>query len=114
MVIFILLVIIAILFVFSCVIIYSASTRYFNSAELTMRARNSKSVDTFFTTYNNGDPDSFTLGAYKFVENFLYRDIMEVWVIDKNGRMIVSSFVATLVIGIEVPLERERGSITIR
>ncbi len=87
----ILLVIIAILFVFSCVIIYSASTRYFNSAELTMRARNSKSVDTFFTTYNNGNPDSFTLGAYKFVENFLYSDIMEVWVIDKNGKMIVSS-----------------------
>lgn len=87
----ILVVIVAILFVFSCVIIYSASTRYFNSAELTMRARNSKSVDTFFSAYNNGDPDNFTLGAYKFVENFLYRDIMEVWVIDKNGKMIVSS-----------------------
>ncbi len=87
----ILLVIIAIMFVFSCVIIYSASTRYYNSAELTIRARNSKSVDTFFSTYSGGDADSFTLGAYKFVENFLYRDIMEVWVIDKNGRMIVSS-----------------------
>ena len=87
----ILVVIIAILFVFSCIIIYSASSRYFNSAELTIRARNSKSVDTFFSAYNNGDSDSFTLGAYKFVENFLYADIMEVWVIDKNGKMIVSS-----------------------
>lgn len=87
----ILLVIVAILFVFSCVIIYSASTRYYNSAELTIRARNSKSVDTFFSTYSGGDSDNFTLGAYKFVENFLYRDIMEVWVIDKNGKMIVSS-----------------------
>lgn len=87
----ILLVIVAILFLFSCIIIYSASTRYYNSAELTIRARNSKSVDTFFSTYNSADPDSFTLGAYKFVENFLYRDIMEVWVIDKNGKMIVSS-----------------------
>ncbi|MBR2893279.1 MAG: HAMP domain-containing histidine kinase [Clostridia bacterium] len=87
----ILLVIVAILFLFSCIIIYSASTRYYNSAELAIRARNSKSVDTFFSTYNSADPDSFTLGAYKFVENFLYRDIMEVWVIDKNGKMIVSS-----------------------
>lgn len=87
----ILLVIIAILFVFSCIIIYSASTRYFNSAELAIRARNSKSVDTFFSTYNTGSDENFTLGAYKFVENFLYRDIMEVWVIDKNGKMIVSS-----------------------
>ncbi len=87
----ILLVIVAILFVFSCTIIYSASSRYFNSAELAIRARNSKSVDTFFSTYNNGNDDNFTLGAYKFVENFLYRDVMEVWVIDKNGKMIVSS-----------------------
>ncbi len=87
----ILLVIVSILFVFSCIIIYSASTRYFNSAELAIRARNSKSVDTFFSAYNNGDDENFTLGAYKFVENFLYRDIMEVWVIDKNGKMIVSS-----------------------
>ena len=87
----ILLVIIAILFTFSCIIIFSASTRFYNSAELTIRARNSKSVDSFFAAYNNGDSDQFTLGAYKFVENFLYRDIMEVWVIDKNGKMIVSS-----------------------
>lgn len=87
----ILLVIVAILFAFSCIIIYSASTRYFNAAELAIRARNSKSVDTFFSTYNTGNDDNFTLGAYKFVENFLYRDIMEVWVIDKNGKMIVSS-----------------------
>ncbi len=87
----VLLVIIAILFVFSCIIIYSASTRYFNAAELAIRARNSKSVDTFFSTYNTGSDDYFTLGAYKFVENFIYRDTMEVWVIDKNGKMIVSS-----------------------
>lgn len=87
----VLLVIVAILFVFSCIIIYSASTRYYNAAELAIRARNSKSVDTFFSTYNTGSDDNFTLGAYKFVENFLYRDTMEVWVIDKNGKMIVSS-----------------------
>ncbi len=87
----VLLVIIAILFMFSCIIIYSASTRYYNSAELTIRARNSKSVDSFFAAYNNGNDEYFTMGAYNFVENFLYRDIMEVWVIDKNGKMIVSS-----------------------
>ncbi len=80
-----------IMFLFSCVIIYSSCTRYFNSVELTMRARNSRYVDTFFSAYNNGDADTFTKGAYEFVENFQYKDIMEVWVIDKNRKLLVSS-----------------------
>lgn len=80
-----------IMFWFSCIIIYSSCTRYFNTAELAMRARNSKSVDTFFSTYNDGDADTFTIGAHEFVENFQYRDIMEVWVLDKNGKLVVSS-----------------------
>ena len=87
----ILLVFTVIMFLFSCVIIYSSCTRYFNSAELTISARNSKSVDTFFSAYNNGDADTFTIGAYEFVENFQYKDIMEVWVIDKNRKLLASS-----------------------
>lgn len=87
----VLLVFTAVMFLFSCIIIYSSCSRYFNSAELTIRARNSKSVDTFFISYNNGDAETFTIGAYEFVENFQYRDIMEVWVLDKNGKLIVSS-----------------------
>ena len=38
----VLLVITVIMFLFSCVIIYSSCTRYFNSVELAIRARNSK------------------------------------------------------------------------
>ena len=87
----VLLVFTAVMFLFSCIIIYSSCTRYFNSAELAIRARNSKSVDTFFSEYNNGDADTFTMGAYEFVENFQYKDIMEVWVLDKNGKLLVSS-----------------------
>ena len=87
----ILLVFTAIMFLFSCIIIYSSCTRYFNSAELAIRARNSKSVDTFFSAYNNGDADTFKMGAYEFVENFQHKDIMEVWVIDKNRKLLVSS-----------------------
>ncbi len=87
----IMLVFVVIMFLFSCIIIYSSCTRYFNSAELAIRARNSKSVDTFFSEYNDGKSDTFTLGAHEFVENFQYRDIMEVWVLDKNGKLIISS-----------------------
>lgn len=82
---------IAILFIFSCVIVFSVCTRYFNSAELAMRVRNTKSVDTFFTSYNDGTEETFSLGAFEFVENFAYKDIMEVWVIDKDGKAVISS-----------------------
>lgn len=82
---------IAILFIFSCVIVFSVCTRYFNSVELAMRVRNTKSVDTFFTSYNDGAEETFSLGAFDFVENFAYKDIMEVWVIDKDGKPIISS-----------------------
>lgn len=85
------LVITLIMFAFCCIIAYSSCTRYFNSAELTIRARNSKSVDTFFSAYNTGDDETFTMGAYEFVENFQYKDLMEVCVIDKNRKIIVSS-----------------------
>ena len=87
----VLLVITVIMFLFSCVIIYSSCTRYFNTVELAIRARNSKHVDTFFSAYNDGDADTFAKGAYEFVENFQYKDIMEVWVIDKNRKLVVSS-----------------------
>lgn len=82
---------IAILFIFCCIIVFSVCTRYFNSAELAMRVRNTKSVDTFFTSYNDGTEETFSLGAFEFVENFAYKDIMEVWVIDKDGKAIISS-----------------------
>lgn len=87
----VLLVMTVVLFIFSCIIVYFSCTKYFNSAEMAIRARNSKSVDTFFSTYNNADEDAFTIGAYEFVKNFQYKDIMEVWVLDKNGKLIVSS-----------------------
>lgn len=87
----ILLVIIAIFLAFTCVVLYSVFNRYFSSAEQTIRARINKSVDTFFASYIAGDDELFAVGAGEFVETFLYKDIMEVWVLDKNGRMIVSS-----------------------
>ena len=87
----VLLVMTIVLFIFSCIIVYFSCTKYFNATELAIRARNSKSVDTFFSAYNTADEETFTIGAYEFVENFQYKDIMEVWVLDKNGKLIVSS-----------------------
>lgn len=82
---------VAILLSLATVILYSVYTRYFTAAEMTIRARISPSVDAFFSNYNNGDEDFFALGASEFVENFAYKDKMELWVLDKKGRIVVSS-----------------------
>ena len=79
------------LFLIMCILLYSVSARYYNAAEVTIRARVSKTIDTFFTYYNNGDEDLFFKGASDYIESFQYKDIMEVWVLDKKGNPIISS-----------------------
>lgn len=82
---------VAVLLALGTVIIYSVYTRYVTAAEMTIRARISPNVDSFFSLYNTGDEDLFALGANEFVENFTYKDKMELWVLNKNGKTIVSS-----------------------
>ncbi len=73
------------------VILYSVYTRYISAAEMTIRARISPSVDHYFSYYNTGDDDFFALGANDFVESFAYKDKIELWVLDKNGKIVASS-----------------------
>lgn len=80
-----------ILLALASIILYSVYTRYITAAEMTIRARISPSVDHYFSYYNTGDDDFFALGASDFVENFAYKDKMELWVLDKNGRIVVTS-----------------------
>ena len=51
-----------------------------------------KSVDTYFLPYSNADDESFALIAADFVDSFLYKDMMEVWVLDKNGNSAIISY----------------------
>ena len=87
----ILLSMIIVLLVCSAIILFSIYNRYQNHAEQTIRARITKSVDTYFMPYSNSDDEEFALIAADFVDSFLYKDMMEVWVLDKNGNMIASS-----------------------
>lgn len=87
----ILMVTITILLILAAAILYSVYTRYITTAELTIRARISSTVDNYFSNYNTNDENYFALGANDFVKNFDYKDIMEVLVLDKNGNTIVSS-----------------------
>ncbi len=87
----ILLSIITVLLICSGMILFSIYNRYQNHAEQTIRARITKSVDTYFLPYSEADEETFAQIAADFVDSFLYKDIMEVWVLDKDGNMIVSS-----------------------
>ena len=87
----ILMVTVAILIVLAVTILYSVYTRYITTAELTIRARISSTIDNFFSNYNTSDDNSFAIGANDFVKNFAYKDIMEALVLDRDGKTIVSS-----------------------
>lgn len=82
---------VTVLLVLAAVILYSVYTRYITAAELTVRARISATVDSFFSNYNTDDENYFALGANDFVNNFAYKDLMEVLVLDKDGNTVVSS-----------------------
>ncbi len=64
---------------------------YYNYIEMTLNSRASDLVNTYFSQYISTDDKTFVLGAINFVEDFSDKNIMEVWVIDKNGKPIVSS-----------------------
>ncbi len=87
----ILLSIIIVLLVCSSIILYSIYNRYQNYAEQTIRARITKSIDTYFLPFSDADDETFAQVAADFLETFLYKELMEVWVLDKDGNMIASS-----------------------
>ena len=63
---------------------------YYEYVEMTLNSRADDSVSNFFSLYSNTD-EQFESRAREFVEGFKAKDIMEVWVIDKQGNVIISS-----------------------
>lgn len=82
---------IVILLALASAILYTVYNNYISSAELTIRARISPTIDNYFSYYDTDDDDVFSLGANNYVENFNYKDIMEVLVLDENGKTVASS-----------------------
>lgn len=63
---------------------------YYEYVEMTLNSRADDSVSNFFSLYSNTD-EQFESRAREFIEGFKAKDIMEVWVIDKQGNVIISS-----------------------
>lgn len=65
---------------------------YYAMAESTIDSKVQKSaVQSFFKTYVDSTDYMFEEGARDFVENFGYSYLMDVWVMDDDGEIIVSS-----------------------
>lgn len=87
----ILIVTVAILVILMTILLFSTKMRYDNAAEMAIRARVSKSINTFFDYYNDGSDESFAKGAAEYVDSFQFKDTMAVWVLDKSGNVLITS-----------------------
>ena len=82
---------VAILIVFSVILAYSVYLRYTHAAQMTLKSCDTGVADTYFSYYYSLDSKAFSEAAANFVENYEYRDKIEIWVIDKSGNPLVSS-----------------------
>ena len=65
--------------------------QYYSSVEMTLSSRASAMVLSNFNTASAISDEAFNKLARNFVNNFSDKNVMEVWVIDKNGNVVVSS-----------------------
>lgn len=65
--------------------------QYYDSVEMTLNSRASAMVLSNFNTASAISDEAFNKLARNFVHNFSDKNVMEVWVIDKNGNVVVSS-----------------------
>lgn len=66
-------------------------SQYYNSVRLTLNSRATSMVVSDIASSTLTTDEIFNQNARDFVNNFSDKHIMEVWVIDKNGNVVVSS-----------------------
>ena len=84
----------AIIFVLFCIIIVVSvlfKEQYYETVRVTLDSRATNVVSSYFSISNDSSDDAFNLRAKKFVEDFSDKSVMEVWVIDRSGNVVVSS-----------------------
>lgn len=74
------------------VMFLSVIQRYYNSTvESKLSSQYSSSVANFFSQYIGSTDEKFEAGAREYVVNFSQKNAMEVWVIDADGHVVISS-----------------------
>lgn len=64
---------------------------YYGVVQMNLEHITSESVASYFSVYIGADEERFESGARSYVESFADKNAMEVWVVDNDGRVIVSS-----------------------
>ena len=80
-----------VIFVVSAILVLTISRSYYRTVETTLNTNSGNLVSSYFSLYGSDSAESFAQGARDFIENFTGSDIMEAWVIDSEGKVILSS-----------------------
>lgn len=80
-----------ILFVLTSTVIYLISARYYHAVEFSLKNISTETVENFFAGISADDDVNLESAAPRFVEQFRYRNMMDVWVIDETGVPLLSS-----------------------
>lgn len=65
--------------------------QYYEAVRMTLNSRATGMVQSYFDLSAADSDEAFNLRAKEFVEDFNDKSIMEVWVIDRRGNVVVSS-----------------------
>ncbi len=79
------------LFLFSVMFLMITQNYYISTVDVKLNSQYSNSVASFFSYYIGSSRDNFETGARIYIENFSQKDVMEVWVIDADGNVVISS-----------------------
>ena len=84
-------VVVAILLFVGAVFLFVIRDYYNSTVDMKLSSQYSNSVATFFSSYTGGSKARFEAGAREYIANFTQKDALEVWVIDGEGNVVISS-----------------------
>ncbi len=64
---------------------------YYRTVETTLSSYSGNLITSYFSLRDIETPENFNQSAREFIENFTGADKMEAWVIDRNGKVVISS-----------------------
>lgn len=76
---------------------------YYDVVEMNLNQISDNVVSSYFSTYLSADQRRFEAGARGYVESFEEKSTMEVWVLDNDGNVLVSSSGFDVPSGTEMP-----------
>lgn len=84
-------IVIVILIAVSVVLLISLRSYYYGVADMTLDAYSADEITASFSLYGDASSNGFEKAGRDFVENFPHRDTTAVWIINNQGKVILSS-----------------------